>query len=53
MRPKLGPLLGAYTPGAGWYCIPCEYAILRANRTEITSHAREFVNRLSSRPVAP
>lgn len=51
-RPQIVPLLGIYRPGDGWYCLPCERAIRRAPRTELTPEAHAFVRRLST-PTAP
>lgn len=48
-RPRLSRVMGVYTPGTGWYCIPCEYAIKNAPSTPLTAEATAFVRRLSQR----
>jgi predicted nucleic acid-binding Zn ribbon protein len=43
------PLLGVYTPGSGWYCIPCERTIMRAGQANGTPASEAFVRRLAAR----
>ena len=48
-RVRLSPIHGVWSPGLGFYCVPCEYAIVRAGQAEPTKESRAFVARLAAR----